>query len=110
MVFATPRITAVPPDESLSGRYEALIRIANLIHGRKNPNELFGILVQELRQLVPFDGIAQFDEASHKVRWHLGPGCREPGCRDEEGCGETLPAWVYREQQAVVLGSLEATR
>jgi formate hydrogenlyase transcriptional activator len=106
--MVTSGTAALLSEESVAERYEALIRIANSIRGRKSPDELFDILVQELRQLVPFNGIAQFDEASNKIRWHLGPGCREPGCRDDDsGGGETLPAWVFREQQTVVLGSLE---
>ena len=57
-------------------RYEALIRIANSIRARKDPSELFEMLVQELASIIPFDGIAQFDEQSNKVNWHLGGGCR----------------------------------
>lgn len=94
---------------SPAAQYEALIRISNSIRSRKEPQELFQILVDELRNVVPFDAIAQFDESSNKVHWHMGPMCRkvEP-CPDEEDAGgETLPRMVYRTQRAVVFGDLE---
>jgi formate hydrogenlyase transcriptional activator len=96
------------PDPSTAERYESLIRIANSIRAGKEPGELFGILAHELSKVVPFDGIAQFDEASNKVNWHLGTGCRKrdhnPGEIDRE---ETLAAWVYRHQETVVVGTLD---
>ena len=36
-------------DESAAVRYEALIRISDSIRARKEPQDLFEILVQELR-------------------------------------------------------------
>ena len=93
---------------SPAAQYEALIRISNSIRSRKEPQELFQILVEELRNVVPFDAIAQFDESSNKVHWHLGPTCKkvEP-CPGEDETGETLPRLVYRTQKAVVFGNLE---
>ena len=93
---------------SIAQRYEALIRIANSIRARKDPQELFDILVHELSQVIQFDGIAQFDERSNKVNWHFGTGCRKhehsPADVPRE---ETIASWVYREQQVIVLGTLE---
>ena len=96
-------------DSSTAARYEALIRISNSIRARKEPQELFEILVHELGKVIPFDGIAQFDESSNKVHWHLGPGCRpkSEGCPADVEDGESLPRHVYRTQQTVVLGTLE---
>jgi formate hydrogenlyase transcriptional activator len=94
---------------STAERYESLIRIANYIRARKDPQELFGILVHELSKVIQFDGIAQFDESANKINWHLGPGCRNrehgPSELDRD---ETIAAWVYRSQQTLVLSSLES--
>src|SRR6185295_11400456 len=64
-------VARAEPDRSTGERYESLIRIANAIRAQKEPQELFGILVHELSQVIQFDGIAQFDESSHKINWHL---------------------------------------
>jgi len=95
----------VGPDRSVE-RYEALIRISNSIRARHEPRDLFDILVQELRQVIPFDAIAQFDESSNKVHWHLGPGCQHGECPEAE-TSEPLPQWVYRTQETVVLGAFD---
>lgn len=99
--------TVLEPDAT-AGRYEALIRIANSIRAQKSPKDLFGLLVDELRQVVPFDAIAQYDEAANKVHWHMCSQCRRPKDPsidfDRE---ETLAGFVSREQRPVVLGSLE---
>jgi formate hydrogenlyase transcriptional activator len=103
-----PAVALAKPDRSTAERYESLIRIANSIRAQKEPQELFGILVRELSQVIQFDGIAQFDESSHKINWHLGIACRnrEHG-PSEIDHNETLPAWVYRNQETVVLGTLD---
>jgi formate hydrogenlyase transcriptional activator len=96
------------PYRSTAERYESLIRIANSIRARKEPRELFGILVDELSQVVQFDGIAQFDESANKIHWHLGVECRKPEHGPSESDREnTLAAWVYRHQETVVLGTLD---
>src|SRR5579871_244165 len=106
--MGTSAVAVAEPDRSTADRYESLIRIANSIRAGKEPRELFGILVHELSQVVPFDGIAQFDEQSNKVNWHFGTGCR----KQERGQSEiereaTLAAWVFRNQETVVLGTLD---
>jgi len=100
---------AVPEtDHSTAGRYEALIRIANSIRARQQPQELFEILVHELSRVVQFDGIAQFDESANKVNWHLGPECSHREHRPSEvDRDETIAAWVYQRQETVVLGTLD---
>src|SRR5579883_338148 len=96
------------PDRS-AARYEALIRISNSIRARKEPQELFQLLVDELKLVIPFDAIAQFDESSNKIHWHLGPGCQKnKDCRSEveDARGDNLPQFVFRTQETVVLGSM----
>src|SRR5579862_3316130 len=101
-------VTETESDQSTAARYESLIRIAAAVRSQKAPQELFGLLIEELGQVVRFDAIAQFDESSNKIHWHMCPGCHKPpslpGEADKE---ETLPAWVYRNQETVALGSLD---
>ena len=104
----TLAVTPAVPERSTAKRYESLIRIANSIRAQQDPQQLFGILVHELSQVIQFDGIAQFDESSNKINWHLGVGCRKrdhgPSEIERE---ETLASWVYRHQEVLVLGSLD---
>jgi formate hydrogenlyase transcriptional activator len=94
--------------ESTALRYESLIRIAASIRSQKEPRDLFALLVEELGQVVRFDAMAQYDETSNKLHWHMCAGCSKPDSLpadiDKE---ETLPAWVYRNQETVVLPNLD---
>jgi formate hydrogenlyase transcriptional activator len=94
-------------DQSVAERYEALLRISNLIRARLESESLFDILAHELGQVVPFDAIAQFDESANKVNWYLGPACHDQGQRPCEDDCESLPAWVYRNQESVVLNTVD---
>ena len=100
--------------ESTAVRYESLIRIAASVRSQKQPRDLFELLIRELGQVVRFDAIAQFDETSNKVHWHMCPGCRQPDCVPAEidkpagiDKEDTLPAWVYRNQETVALRNLD---
>jgi formate hydrogenlyase transcriptional activator len=95
-------------DQSAAVRYEVLIRISDSIRARKEPQDLFEILVRELRQVIRFDAIAQFDESANKMYWHLEPTCQRHGdCPADTENGESLPRFVYRTQETVLLGTLE---
>ena len=95
-------------DSSTAARYEALIRISNLIRARSESQNLFGLLARELCEVIPFDAIAQFDESANKVNWHLGPACQDLQDRHpRDVTKENLPDWVYRNQEVVVLKTLE---
>jgi formate hydrogenlyase transcriptional activator len=95
-------------EQSTAQRYESLIRIAASIRAQTDPRELFGILVQELGQVVQFDAIAQFDEASNKIDWYICPWCiKPPQTPWEVNKDETVAAWVYKHQEPLVLRSLE---
>ena len=98
--------------QSTAARYESLIRIAASVRAQKEPQDLFRLLIQELGQVIQFDAIAQYDDSSNKVHWHMCSCCRKtdsiPSEIDKEG---TVAAWVYRHQQAVALLNLaEETR
>src|SRR5579862_9204759 len=98
----------IESDQSTAARYESLIRIAASVRSQKDPQELFGLLVEELSQVVQFDGIAQYDDASNKIHWHMCSGCRKPDYAPSEvDKEETLAAWVYRHQETVALSHLD---
>ena len=56
--------------------------------------------------MIHFDAMAQFESAT-KIRWHFGQVCRAPQHRPGDEDGETLPAYVYRTQETIVLDSWE---
>ena len=96
-------------DQVASERYESLIRISASIRAQKDPKKLFGILADELGKVLQFDGMAQFDEASNKVAWHMCAACRKPeNLPPELDKEQTLAAWVYEHQETVVLSSMES--
>jgi len=98
----------VEQDPSTAARYEAVIRISNSIRAHKESQDLFQVMVDELKKVVRFDAVAQFDESANKMHWYLEPPCRHlQGCPSELATGETLPHFVYRTQETVVLGNLE---
>jgi formate hydrogenlyase transcriptional activator len=95
-------------EESTAARYESLIRLAASVRAQREPQELFGILVHELGQVLQFDAIAQYDESSNKINWHMCPGCRKPShCPSEVDKEETLSAWVFRNQETLFLPTLD---
>lgn len=106
-----PAFSETQSDQSTAARYESLIRIAESVRAQKEPSELFAILVEELGKVVQFDAIAQFDERSNKVAWHMCSGCRKPQSPAAYDCAsdseETLPAWVYRTQETLTLDDLD---
>src|ERR1700733_15794616 len=102
------QVTETESDRSTAARYESLIRIAAAVRSQKDSQDLFGLLIEELGQVVRFDAIAQFDEGSNKVHWHMCAGCRRPSSLPSEADKEeTLPAWVFRNQETVALASLD---
>ena len=104
----TSAIARTELEHSTADRYESLSRIASSIRSQADPRELFGILVHELGQVLQFDAILRFDEASNKVDWHLCPRCQKPNKTPAEiDSGESIAAWVYRRQETVVLGTLD---
>ena len=105
--MATMRVTAelegARSTQSLAPRYESLIRLAEAIRSHRDQKDLFQLLADELRQVVPFDVMAQCDHAGNKINWHFSEGY-------DEKCGvshipreETVAWWVDRTQQPMVL-------
>jgi formate hydrogenlyase transcriptional activator len=98
--------------EQEPSRYEALIRVSQAIGTHHDPEELFQVLTEELRRVIKFDavGVVQYDEAGNEIGWHLAEKCQEMTdrpCKDlpQE---ETIPWWVYQNQQPVVITCLNS--
>ena len=90
-----------------AARYESLIRLADAIRSQHGPDDLFGLLVDELRRVVPFDAIAQFDETSTKVNWRYerpSDGVCPLTSAEKE---ESVPWWVHQHQQPLVVPSID---
>lgn len=101
-------ILEVPSKQSDGARYESLIRLAGSIRSQPEPKALFGVLVDELKPVIGFDAIAQFDESSKKVNWHLCESCRQlsPAPASDFQIEDTLPWWVSENQQSVVISDV----
>ncbi|HUP03754.1 MAG TPA: sigma 54-interacting transcriptional regulator [Bryobacteraceae bacterium] len=97
-------------DDSLEARYESLIRLAEAIRACRNHEELFDILADELRRVVPFDGIAQYDDAANKVNWRFcpphAPATPNPVAGLERD--QTVAWWVHHNQKHVVIPRIAA--
>src|SRR6185312_1438241 len=104
----TSPVSETESQHSTAARYESSIRIAASVRAQKEPQDLFRLLIEELGQVIQFDAIAQYDESSNKVSWHMCSGCRKPSSLpsdlDKE---ETLAAWIHRNQETVVLPNLD---
>jgi formate hydrogenlyase transcriptional activator len=96
-------------DVSLAARYESLIRLSAAVRSNHDGRELFELLARELRRVVPFDAIAQYDDRPSKVNWHVCGDMPQPS---ETPLGdlateETLAWWVHEHQEIVVVPDLE---
>lgn len=103
---ATDAPKAAISRETLASRYEALIRLAELIRSKPEEEDLFETLASELHQVVPFDGLTQLDPGANRVRWQF----LEPYKEKFEAMpvsaipkDETVAWWVYRNQQPAVI-------
>jgi formate hydrogenlyase transcriptional activator len=94
-------------DQSVEARYQSLIRLADSIRAQHDTKALFRVLVSELSQVIPFDGIAQFDESSKKVNWHLCKiGQQLSPHPSDTRIQETLAWWVSENQQSAVIADV----
>ncbi len=101
-------LVAEPVAISIAPRYRALIRIAQAIRGHRNPNDLFQILIRELREVLPFDGIVQFDEAASKVHFNYCKDHDHPPANSLTIAPEkTLAWWVAQNQRPVMIRNAE---
>src|SRR2546430_230325 len=86
-------------------RYEALFRGSQAISAQRDPKGLFCVLARELRHVIRFDGIgvAQYDETSKRVKWHVSERCTQPIAPEESGSEQSLACWVYKNQQPLTI-------
>jgi formate hydrogenlyase transcriptional activator len=95
-------------DVSLSARYESLIRLADAVRSNRDGRELFELLARELRRVVPFDAIAQYDDRPSKVNWHVCADMPQPSASPlgDLATEETLAWWVHQRQEIVVVADV----
>jgi formate hydrogenlyase transcriptional activator len=98
-------------EASLAARYESLIRMAEAVRSHRDQGELFDLLARELRRVVPFDAIVQYDDAANKVQWHLCPDAARSGLPPSDPLSDlnkedTLAWWVHEHQEIVVVSDL----
>jgi formate hydrogenlyase transcriptional activator len=90
--------------ETLAPQYESLIRLAEAIRSHPDQKDLFQLLADELREVVPFDAICQIDHAGNKINWHFSESCDSKMSGISEIPKEqTVGWWVNQTQQALVL-------
>ncbi len=96
---------------SAATRFETLVRVSNAIGTHRDPQELFGALVRELRRVVRFDyiGVTIRDEKSNTFHRHSIDAETEAAIPPdpELGMEESDAWWVYQNQEPLIT-SLEA--
>ncbi len=96
-----------PSEQSVAARYESLIRVSQAVSAYREPRKLFDALVDELRRVIEFDGIgiAQYDETTDAINWHVSMDCGEPDTTLKNKCvqKETMTCWVVQNQRALVI-------
>src|SRR6266852_9628848 len=96
-----------PTELSVTARYEALIRLSQAVSAYREPKKLFDALVDELRCVIEFDGIgiAQYDETTDAIEWHVSIHCDEPNPVLKDKCvqKETMTCWVFQNQRPLVI-------
>ena len=95
-----------PANERLAARYEALIRLAEVIRSHPEEGALFQTLASELHDVVELDGFCHFDVAANWVQWHFdGPYQDGLEVRRLEPVPkeETVAWWVYQNQQPIIV-------
>ncbi|HEY1239737.1 MAG TPA: sigma 54-interacting transcriptional regulator [Bryobacteraceae bacterium] len=103
------RLEEAGSEAALSDRYESLIRLSEAIRSQHDQKELFSLLARELRTVVPFDAIAQYDDRANKVNWHLCGDCPQSGATPLSAMKkeETVAWWVYENQEPLVIPVVE---
>jgi len=104
-----PAVNASKPvslQSELASRLKALIRLAEAIRSHQDEKDLFGTLVNELREVVEFDVLCQFDGTANWVQWYfveLYKGKLEARRLEEIPKEETAAWWVYQNQEPVLV-------
>jgi formate hydrogenlyase transcriptional activator len=95
---------------ALATRYETLVRVSQAIGAHRDPKELFGVLVDELRRVVQFDliGVSLHDPDTEKFQNHfIDMASRSPLISDEQLSPQETLTWPVYEQQKPMLRSTD---
>src|SRR6266481_6519108 len=104
MLATAERLEGARSTDSLAPRYESLIRLAEAIRSHQDQKDLFQLLADELRHVVPFDALAQFDHAGNRVNWHFSKAYDTTISRVSDIPNEeTVGWWVHQTQQPLVI-------
>jgi formate hydrogenlyase transcriptional activator len=90
----------------LTPRFKALIRLAEAIRSHPDEKDLFGTLVNELRDVVEFDVLCQLDGTANWVQWYFAQpyeGKLEARRLEDVPKEETAAWWVYQNQQPAIV-------
>src|SRR5258706_9963841 len=106
MLVTAERSEGLRSTQSLASRYESLIRLAEAIRSHRDYKGLFQLLADELRQVVPFDAMAEFDHAGNRVNWHFSEAYDTAMAISQVSDiprEETVGWWVHQTQQPLVI-------
>jgi formate hydrogenlyase transcriptional activator len=104
MLGTAERLEVADSMQALGPRYESLIRLAEAIRSHRDQKDLFKLLADELHQVVPFDAMAQCDNAGNKVNWHFSEAYDSQRFRVSDiPKEESVAWWVVTTQQPLVL-------
>ena len=112
----TRRCTRVKNDSgalaelALATRYETLVRVSEAIGAHRDPKQLFGVLVDELRRAVQFDliGVSLRDQDSGTFQnYFIDMASRSPWVPDEQLTPRETLTWPVYEQQKPLLRSTD---
>jgi len=90
----------------LAPRFKALMRLAEAIRSHPDEKDLFGTLVNELREVVEFDVLCQLDGTANWVQWHFAEPYKdklEARRLEDVPKEETAAWWVYQNQEPVLI-------
>jgi formate hydrogenlyase transcriptional activator len=99
----------ITSDATETARYDSLIRLFRAIGNRQSLAELTSAVAAEASQFIAFDllGISQCADAMSAVEWHVAiPGAGTESGTIDATTGEAMTAWVCKNQQPLVIGSL----
>jgi formate hydrogenlyase transcriptional activator len=92
--------------EEYAQRYEALLRLANVIGTCSDRETAADVLVKALREVIPFDylQLVTFESDTGTVAWHLlySNGRRQERPLADVAGDDTPIEWVYESQQVLV--------
>src|SRR5260370_9283741 len=93
MVGTAERLEETRSTETLTRRYESLIRLAEAIRSHRDQNDLFQLLAEELSQGVAFDAMCYCDHPGNKVNCHFSEAYDSKGTEASDIPTEETVGW-----------------